>query len=423
MSVWKLQCHFCGDTVSTGKLNRSYYKLHLEVMHNMQQHGDRLLDWTLSQQSVEGNVGMNGLGIQRSLDGVPSTPVPGPLLNMKGITVQRVDESGEASAQSQKEKARAGAAKAEQLNAVQMRHQEQQAINTWANGCEHGCRICKKNGKYFKSFTKPGLLKHLQTEHEVSERDYKDEFKCLNLVTRASYTMCKECGARLKRIPTSLSLHLKKHGLNIRTYWLKHLKLPNISVLDGTGTGGIHLARGVRGGITKRGMSRTGIYKCTVPNCTKSFDNMRALKLHISWHGRGDVPRGRGHPLQDTAVVNDRVDGENQLGGDGEEMVMEMDPMDILELGIGDADEERGDYVEVDLENLEVVNDDGATTFGDVLTVAPIEITPLQEEGESVNTPDMTDENDDDGLNSAELEAEVDPANEVEAQSDVEAGN
>ena len=75
----------------------------------------------------------------------------------------------------------------------------------------------------------------------------------------------------------------------------------------------------------------------TIPNCTKSFDNMRALKLHISWHGRG-----RGHPLQDTSVVYDRVDGENQLGGDGEEMVMEMDPMDILELGIGDADEERG---------------------------------------------------------------------------------
>ena len=57
MSVWKLQCHFCGDTVSTGKLNRSYYKMHLEAVHNVQHHGDGLLNWTLSQQSVEENVG------------------------------------------------------------------------------------------------------------------------------------------------------------------------------------------------------------------------------------------------------------------------------------------------------------------------------------------------------------------------------
>ena len=57
MSVWKLQCHFCGDTVSTGKLNRNYYKMHLEAVHNVQQHGDSLLQWTLSQQSVDENVG------------------------------------------------------------------------------------------------------------------------------------------------------------------------------------------------------------------------------------------------------------------------------------------------------------------------------------------------------------------------------
>ena len=43
--------------MSTGKLNRNYYKMHLEAVHNVQHHGDGLLNWTLSQQSVEENVG------------------------------------------------------------------------------------------------------------------------------------------------------------------------------------------------------------------------------------------------------------------------------------------------------------------------------------------------------------------------------
>ena len=51
--MWKLQCYFCKDTVSSGRLNRQYYKMHLETMHNIQQHCDGLLDWTLSQQNVE----------------------------------------------------------------------------------------------------------------------------------------------------------------------------------------------------------------------------------------------------------------------------------------------------------------------------------------------------------------------------------
>jgi len=461
MSVWKLQCHFCGDTVSTGKLNRNYYKMHLEAVHNVQQHGEGLLQWTLTQQSVEENVGstvsavanimsMKGISIQRSLDGGPSAPkapVPGPLLNIKGITVQRVDEQGgqrsgpvtpNLNPHQQQIKQRAEAQRAQQT-AAQMRQQEQ-AINRWANGCEHGCRICRKNGKNFTSFTKQGLLKHLEAEHEVSERDYKEEFKCLNLITRASNTSCKECGARIKRIPTSLNMHFKKHGLNIRTYWLKHLKPPNMPVVNGAavGRGGIPLTgrgsrpRGPRGGMM-RGMSRPGIHKCTMPNCTRSFDNVTALNLHRSWHGRGGgrgAPRGRGVPGMQPVVVLNRVDGEKQPeDGEGEEMVMEMDPMEMLEVGIGDVDDdERGEEVEVDLDNLEVVDDDGAPTFGDEeeITGDPIEITPVIDEGdESMNTPDMTDttheENENGGLNTPEPVAEAEATKE--AQSDAEAGN
>ena len=112
------------------------------------------------------------------MDGGPSTPkvpVPGPLLNIKGITVQRVDEQGRSTvgtpnmAQQQQERLKNQRAEAHRasVTAAQMRQQEQ-AINRWANGCEHGCRICKKLGKNFTSFTKQGLLKHLETEHEVS---------------------------------------------------------------------------------------------------------------------------------------------------------------------------------------------------------------------------------------------------------------
>ena len=38
--------------MSTGKLSRDYYKMHLEAVHNVQQNVDRLLEWSLSEQSV-----------------------------------------------------------------------------------------------------------------------------------------------------------------------------------------------------------------------------------------------------------------------------------------------------------------------------------------------------------------------------------
>lgn len=133
--------------------------------------------------------------------------------------------------------------------------------------------------------------------------------------------------------------------------------------------------------------------------------------------------------MQPVVVLN-RVDGEKQPDdGEGEEMVMEMDPMEMLEVGIGDVDDdERGEEVEVDLDNLEVVDDDGAPTFGDEeeITGDPIEITPVIDEGdESMNTPDMTDttheENENGGLNTPEPVAEAEATKE--AQSDAEAGN
>ena len=55
MSVWKLQCHFCGDTVSTFQLNNIFYKMHLEAVHNIQQNVNSLLQWALVEQGVGKN--------------------------------------------------------------------------------------------------------------------------------------------------------------------------------------------------------------------------------------------------------------------------------------------------------------------------------------------------------------------------------
>jgi len=243
--TWKLQCFFCTDTVSTGKLNRNYYKLHLEAVHNISLNVEKLLNFTLSQQNVgEGGaitagaspltavaniLSMKGITIQRTSgdSGAQSSPrevpgaiIPETLINIKGITVQRVNDG---SSQPQHSPQPPAAPAPNAPSAAQMRQQEQ-AINRWANGCEHGCRLCKQKGKNFVSFNRQGLLKHLEQEHEATERDYKEEFKCINLITRASNMTCKECGNKVKRIPTSLNIHLKRHGLNLRSYWLKHLK-------------------------------------------------------------------------------------------------------------------------------------------------------------------------------------------------------
>merc|ERR1719357_1716365 len=184
-------------------------------------------------------------------------------------------------------------------------------------------------------------------------------------------------------------------------------------VVNGTGQAGIPLRgrgsrpRGPRGGMM-RGMSRPGIHKCTMPNCTRSFDNVTALNLHRSWHGRGGRGRGRGRPGMQPGVVLNRVDGEKEPAG--EEMVMEMDPMDMLEVGIGDADDERG----------EVVDDDGVPAFDDDAT-DPIEITPVQTEVDTETPSEVQNENENGDLDTSE--AVGDSEAPKENQSDAEAGN
>ena len=64
MSGWKLQCYFCSDTVSTMKLDKEYYLMHLVAVHNIQQQGDRLLQWVLAQQGV--GLVQAGVAVQKS---------------------------------------------------------------------------------------------------------------------------------------------------------------------------------------------------------------------------------------------------------------------------------------------------------------------------------------------------------------------
>ena len=41
---------------------------------------------------------------------------------------------------------------------------------------------------------------------------------------RCSRTRCKECGASMQKHPVSLDIHLRKHGLDITSYWMKHIR-------------------------------------------------------------------------------------------------------------------------------------------------------------------------------------------------------
>ena len=61
------------------------------------------------------------------------------------------------------------------------RQLQERAVSLWANGCDYGCRICKKLGFTFSSFSRQGLVKHLLTDHEVSGEE-RAEYSCLTLV-------------------------------------------------------------------------------------------------------------------------------------------------------------------------------------------------------------------------------------------------
>jgi len=339
--------------------------MHLEAVHNVQQNVDRLLEWSLSEQSV--GVGSGDTTVTNNLKGRSSKslveslsksnhPVPGSLLQMKGISVHRVDGLGRKisfstrSVNSNKHYIQHKTNNNQKcsINSADSKEQEEHAINRWANGCEHSCRICKKNSKHFTSFTKQNLLKHLKAVHEISERDYKDEFKCSNLVTRTNSINCKECKAKVKRLPTSLSMHFKKHGLNIRTYWQKHIKPSSVLLSLPLTSRGSHLKG--RGGVSGK-IPESKIYKCTSPDCARSFDNTTALNHHRSWHVRKDKGIGQGlgsMQMQPVVLLNKVVKDEISASyKDKEEVVVETDPLDMLEVDLNDEVESDGEDIEL----------------------------------------------------------------------------
>jgi len=105
--------------------------------------------------------------------------------------------------------------------------QQEAAIEKWANSCEHGCRICRRDGKSFTTLIRQNIVKHIETVHNISEKDYKAEFKVQSLITRASNHVCSLCNAKVKRLPNSLSSHMKKHQMTIRQYWMKYVAPQN----------------------------------------------------------------------------------------------------------------------------------------------------------------------------------------------------
>ena len=68
-----------------GKLNRQYYRLHLEAVHSINENIDRLLSWTLSQQNLEDASG----GPAATISSVAN------IMKMKGITIERSKASRE----------------------------------------------------------------------------------------------------------------------------------------------------------------------------------------------------------------------------------------------------------------------------------------------------------------------------------------
>merc|ERR1719356_449694 len=92
----------------------------------------------------------------------------------------------------------------------------------------------------------------------------------------------------------------------------------------------------------------------------------------------------------------------------------------MLEVGIGD-DDERGEEVEVDLDNLEVVDDDGVPAYDDDAT-DPIEITPVQTEDDTETPSEVQNENENGDLDTSEAvgDSEATKENQSDAESDIE---
>ena len=128
-----------------------------------------------------------------------------------------------------------------------------------------------------------------------TEREYKEEFKISNLMTKFSMTTCKECSSKVRRSPPSLKTHLSNHGLTIRNYWLKHLKqvmsIPSSSIATIFSWIGSASKK-----MERKELSKPGDYNCGVENCTASFVTEKSLNLHRVWHRRRGW-RGRGWRL------------------------------------------------------------------------------------------------------------------------------
>merc|ERR1719318_561162 len=90
MDVWKLTCHFCSDTVSTGKLNREYYRMHLEAVHNIQQSSGQLLAWVLSTQGQEQDQACTEPSSSTSNTTLSAVAN---IMNMKGISIGKSTEA------------------------------------------------------------------------------------------------------------------------------------------------------------------------------------------------------------------------------------------------------------------------------------------------------------------------------------------
>ena len=188
---WKLLCHFCGDTVSKGRLNTEFYKQHLCEVHSVQENCDSLLQWSLGQLGVRLAGDQTGTG--QPAAATPSSPSPGrhnkvtglptqsgaaavsspegtesnlsivdvrtlhggegglpqQLLHMKGITVSRLPVS--------------------QVQARPVIPQtDQAAMARWASGAEYSCKLCSQAGKAFMAFDKNRLVNHLSDLHNIT---------------------------------------------------------------------------------------------------------------------------------------------------------------------------------------------------------------------------------------------------------------
>ena len=155
-------------------------------------------------------------------------------------------------------------------------------------------------------------------------------------MTRASTTQCMECQTRVKRHPSSWSSHLIKHGLNITSYWLKHIK-------------------------PKRQLQRAG----SSPTCWKPSPrppSASLLRKAVSEQGRGSStvtpPVGR-----DSMAVEDD----------------EVNPMDMLEVQMGDTFHmEKEDFDEIGDKDVGLDNDQADTVDEDI-NANPVQIPALSE--------------------------------------------